>query len=210
MTAAEFSNGHNRDRIYRGLLQRNRVVGWLRIGVPLIGLAIFAVLAVQIVIANLAKDYGAAGIRLERDSVIIDKPTYSGVMANGTRYEVVADAAEKQIAGPDVLDLQNVRLNLVRNDGYRLVATAEHAFYDLLGATITIPGLMVVDDSDQTHALLRDNLVDWNAQTLVSKGDVDVHYPDGTVIEAVGLNFDGATSTWVFGPTVLTSGGDGS
>lgn len=208
MTSAGLTEIDTRERLYDRLMRRNKIVGLLRIAVPLMGVVLFGYLAAQIIVANLARDFGADGIRIERETVIIDKPTYAGVMTNGTRYQVVADSAEKQIVGEDVLDLSNVRLQLLRQDGYELIATAEHALYDLTASTVAIPGLMVVDDSNQTHALLRDNNIDWTTQTLVSRGDVDVHYPDGTRIEAIGLNYDGASNEWVFGPTVLTSGGD--
>ena len=52
---------------YRRLTRRNRIVDVLRIVVPLAGVAVFVGLALQIYVTNTARQYGIAGIRVDRD-----------------------------------------------------------------------------------------------------------------------------------------------
>ncbi|MEO7223173.1 MAG: hypothetical protein ABIY37_11930, partial [Devosia sp.] len=67
------------------ILTRNRVVDALRVVVPLLGLAAFLVLAGQIYIANLARQYGISGIRIDRGAVVVEAPKYSGTGGDGSR-----------------------------------------------------------------------------------------------------------------------------
>ena len=66
MHAQTLANPAVRAGLYKRLLRRNRVVGVLRVLVPVLGVAVLSLLVIQIVIANAARDFGVSGIRIER------------------------------------------------------------------------------------------------------------------------------------------------
>jgi len=207
MADASHSSAAYRDRIYRRLVRRNAVIDVLRVIVPAAGLVLFGILALQIYVGNIASEAGITGIRIERETLIIETPKYAGVMSTGTRYSVVAREARKPITGGDVVDLLDVSVEIVRPDGYVMRGSAALAHYDILAQTVLVPQLLSVNDSREVKALLHNSLIDWNAQTLRTEEDVVVDYPDGTRIEARSLFFDSVTTNWQFGPTVLTTPG---
>ena len=61
---------------------------------PGIGVAVFAVLAGAVVIANLAENFSIGRITLKDDRMVVETPSYSGVTGDGTSYSVTALSAE--------------------------------------------------------------------------------------------------------------------
>jgi lipopolysaccharide export system protein LptC len=117
MTAANLHHADNRVAMYKRLARRNALVALLRIGVPFFGVLLLLFLIIQIMIANVTEQYGVSGVILERDALVIETPSYSGTMANGTEYSVTADKATALLSNTSVLDLTNAVLELVRPGG---------------------------------------------------------------------------------------------
>lgn len=193
-----------REQIYSRLARRNRMVGWLRIAVPVFGLVILLALLVQIVLANMARDFGAGGIRIARDALIVDAPAYAGVMANGTQYRVVANSASTAIGDGDRIALDNAAIDLERPDGYTMHAEAAAAEFSLSRQTVTAPGVMTFTDSRDTWAQLRDSVMDWREQTLVARDNVHIVFKDGSVLTGAGLVYDAERQIWDFQLVKLT------
>ena len=190
--------GEHRERIYRAFDRRNRLIGWLRIGVPMLGVLVLGSLLVQIVIANMARDMGISGIRIARDALVIDSPEYSGVMANGTQYSIVADAASTALGGQEEIALDNAKLDLVRTDGYRLQARAKAAQFSLADQIVQVDDVMIVTDNHDMEAKLLNSTIDWTAQTLVAKDNVNVVFGDGSILTGSSLRYDAGAQTWDF------------
>lgn len=199
----------NRNARFIRLNRRNNFVAVLRIGVPGIGLLVAVFLIFQIVISNLANDFGISGLRVEQDQVVIDEPRYGGVTADGTKYNIVAQVARIDIIARDIINLQNATITIVQPDGYQMIAETEVAQLNLAEQFIFAPGLMVTQDSDQVAGQFNDSIIDWKAQTLVSKGAVKVEFKDGAIINAQSLVYDAPKRSWDFGPTIYNLGGDG-
>jgi len=193
-----------RARAYRRFARRNRLIGWLRIGVPMFGALVLAVLLAEIFIANMARDFGISGVRIARDELVIDTPEYSGVMANGTLYTVVAEAASTAIGGADVLKLQDPLLDLTRIDGYRMRASAKTARFSLDRQTVEVDDVLNVSDSSDMQAKLLNAIIDWRAQTLIAKDNVHVVFADGSILTGSALHYDAGTQIWDFDNVKLT------
>lgn len=206
MTADTLANPEVRAGLYRRLNRRNRVVGVLRIVVPLFGVALLGFLIAQIMIANALKDFGVTGISIERDRLLIETPEYEGVTENGTRYRVVARTASALLSKADVIELGEATLELDRPDGVSFSATAKRALYDLISQTVEIPDLAEVADSRQTEARLYNSFVDWSDQTIHARGGADITFADGTHLLAKTLVMNGASQTWdMTGVTLVTT-----
>lgn len=200
----------DREQIYRALGRRNGFIALLRIMVPLFGVAVLFVLLFQIIVANLASGLNISGVRIEKDTLVIDAPEYSGVMANGTRYKIVADAAAAAISGRDLVDLSNASVDLLRTDGYRMLAYATKAQFKIAEQKVDVADLMSVSDSHGMNAKLLNATIDWVAQTLVARDNVYVTFADGSVLTGASLVYDAGQEIWEFGSVklVVSNSGD--
>jgi hypothetical protein len=207
MSAETLADPAVRAGLHRRLGRRNRIIGVLRVLVPLAGLLLLAFLVAQIVIANIAKEYGVTGIRFERDRLLIDDPRYEGVTEGGTRYKVVARTASAQMANANVIELGDATLYIERPDGVSFTATAAHAFYDLVGQTVEVPDLAEVVDSRQTTARLQNTFVDWRVQTITARSGAVISFADGTKLTANSLVMYGDENRWDMTGVVLDTPG---
>lgn len=204
MRAQDILTSDRNAEVYNALSQRNRLIGWLRILVPLVGLLVLVALVVQIVIANLASGFQIEGVRLDKGALVIDAPEYSGIMANGTQYTIVAEAASAAIGNPDIVNLSHATLDLLRTDGYQMQARAENARFSLVEQTVYIEEMMQVDDSRGMQAQVRNSTIDWAAQTLTAKDNVYVTFTNGTILTGSSLVYNAGTGVWDFSFVKLT------
>ena len=101
MTTARAETSEQRLSIYRGLVARNRLISLLRLALPVAGLAAFGWFAVHILLASLGGAFSIGSISFSGGSVIVDTPSYSGIMANGNVYKVSAEAANTPVTDLD-------------------------------------------------------------------------------------------------------------
>jgi lipopolysaccharide export system protein LptC len=193
--------------LYQRLGRRNRLVGLLRFLVPLAGVLIFAFLVVQIVIANMARDYGVSGIHLDRNRLVIDTPRYQGVTEAGLRYSVVAETASAEVSNANIIELGTATLEVTRPDGVSFTARAKSARYDLIGGTVVVPGVAEVVDSRKTHAILHNAHADWGAQIITARDGADITFADGTRLLAKSLVMYGADNRWDMQGVILETPG---
>jgi lipopolysaccharide export system protein LptC len=187
-----------RTEILGAVLRRNRLVGLLRILVPALGLAAFLLLAGQIYVAGLARQYGVAGIRIDRGSMVVEAPQYAGSGSDGSRYLATAREARTPLGGGDVIDMNDATLELLQPDGTTYFATAKTAQLNTVAETIVAPGIVDVTGSDGLVGTLTD--ADMNSATdiLTSKGPVDLLLADGTTIVGADMVRDGKLQTFTF------------
>ena len=207
MHAETLANPAVRAGLYKRLMRRNRVVGVLRVLVPVLGAAVLGMLVIQIVIANTVQDFGVSGIRIERDRLLIETPRYEGVTESGMRYKVVAETASALIAEADIIELGNAKLDLVRPDGSSLAATAKTALYNLVAQTVEVEDVAYVQDSRDTRGTLYNTFVDWAVQTIDARDGADITFADGTSLVAGGLKFFMKDNRWDMSDVTLVTEG---
>lgn len=187
MAAGRADSFEQRADILGGLIVRNRVVGVLRFVVPGLGLAAFLLLGAQIYMGNLARQYGVAGIRIERGTVVVEAPQYAGTGGNGTRYLATAKEARTPLMGGHEIDMSDATLELLGADGVTYFTTAPTAHMDTRSETITAPGRIDVTGSDGLVGTMHDVDVNVNADRLTSKGAAHFVMADGTIIEGADM-----------------------
>jgi len=185
-------------RAYHALVRHNRLVGVLRILVPLLGLLVLAVLAVQIVLGNLAREFSMAGLSVQRDQLVLDAPRYAGVLSNGATYEVGAAAAQASIANLDLVQLSDIALRFTGPDGTVVTARAPQAQLDLDTQHLVIAGMLDIADTLGTTGSLTDIAINWPDQTMTVTGPLALSFADGTGMTAQGADYDIAQGRWSF------------
>lgn len=206
---AEGNISGTRARLYARLNRRNRVVALLRFAVPGAGIALAGFLIFQIILSNLADNFGLGGIRVDRDQLVLDTPSYSGIMSDGTTYEVVAKAARASIDATDVINLDIATIVTEQTDGYTMTANADFARLFLTDQQVIVEGLMVTRDSNGVDGRLNDSVIDWPTQKLTTNGEVRFDFEDGAAIEAQSLVYNAKRKVWDFRGVRYTVPGDG-
>jgi len=187
-----------RTAILGRLVARNRVVDALRIVVPALGVVAFLLLAGQIYVANLARQYGVSGIRIDRGDIVVEAPRYSGMGSGGSRYLVSAREARTPIEGSHMVDMTDAELELIQTSGITYFARSGTATMNTVEETVTAPGKVAVTGSDGLEGTLTDVFADSRKDIVTSNGKVDLLLPDGTTIEAATMVREGKTHLWTF------------
>lgn len=198
------ASAKDRAAIYERLATRNRVVGLLRLGVPLLGLVILLTLLVQIYISSLGDRFSIGRIAVSSDNISVDAPQYSGILSNGTTYSVSAANARAAPSATNLITLADADLTMVKVDGVTINVKAEGALLDTTGQTVTIKDIAYVEDSTGTSGIVVNSVFDYAAQTLVGQGPVSIAYADGTTLDGEGLLYDLPTANWTFGKASVT------
>lgn len=185
-------------------MRRNRLIGMLRIGVPVFGIAVLGVLVAEIIVANMARGISAGGIRISREAVVIDTPEYVGVMANGTRYRISAAAAASAFEDPERVELTSAQVDLMRPDGSSARIAAANAVFSMASQTVDIAGETAISDSRGMEATLSNSSIDWPAQMLFTEDRVEVRFTDGSMLSATSLRYDAGRGIWDFRLVKLT------
>lgn len=184
--------------IYKRLQTRNRVVSLLRIGVPLAGLAILAILLSQIYISSLGDNFSIGQLSVTPDNISVEAPEYSGILANGTTYRVSAAIAKASPNQTNLIALADAGLSMTKADGTMIDVNAASAVLDTTAETVTIKDIAYVEDSTGTSGIVVDSVFDYANQNLVGQGPVALQYADGTTLDAQGLVYDLTQANWTF------------
>ncbi len=200
---ARADTAEQRARIFAGLTARNRLVAILRIGVPALGVLVFLILAAQIFLASLERQFGIGSIAVNGTTVSVDTPTYAGALADGTTYKVSATGAEADLTAMDVIKLKNASILLVKPNGVTMTAKAESAALQTTDQLIEIPTQASVADSTGTTGLLSGSVFNWPHQTLTTSGRVHFDLSNGTALDADKMTYDAKARLWGFSGVTL-------
>lgn len=187
-----------RAEILGSIVTRNRIVMAMRVVVPAIGVFAFAALVGQIYLANLARQYGVSGIRVDRGTVVVETPQYTGTSESGARYIVSAREARSPLNRSNEIDMIDVTLELLQTSGYSYFAAAKEATMDTQTERVVAPGIVEVTGSDGLQGTLTDVVTETNDERLISNGPVDLLLADGTTIVAETMVHEGKEQTWTF------------
>jgi hypothetical protein len=204
MAFARTETFDQRARILGRMLRRNRLVALLRVAVPALGVAAFLLLAGQIWLANITRQYGVSGIRVDRGNLVVETPRYAGTGADGARYLVKAREARSPLGGTRQIVLTDATLDYARPGRTTFHVAAASATLDTGAQRVDIPGIARIRADDGLHGTLSAVEADIGGEVTTAKGPVNLTFPDGTTLTAASMHFDGRTQTWTFARSTLT------
>ena len=189
---------------YRALEQRNRIVGVLRLLVPVMGLLILASLLIQMLVASLGNEFTIGRVSIERNKLTVETPSYQGLLADGGSYDVTARSAESMIDKPTNMTLKGARLVITRSAGTEVIAEAAEAELETELQQVSAPGVTRVTDSAGLTAEIVGLHVDILAQRATG-GKTRIAYKTGETLEAEAMTYDARSAQWGFTGAVLTA-----
>jgi len=195
---ASAQNAEQRTRIYEGLEQRNRLVAILRIGLPVLGALVLAGLLLQIFVASLLDEFGISNIRIDRDNLVVETPSYSSMAADGTMYAMASEDARAALGDTDLLHLTKAQLMVTKPNASWMQALAEQADMRLSSQLFYVPGAMAIADSRGTRGTVTGVHADMSKETLISDGPARITYYNGTTLDAASMTYDGKRQLWQF------------
>jgi lipopolysaccharide export system protein LptC len=198
MAIARTDTYDQRAQILGGLIARNRVVAVLRIVVPLIGIGAFLVLAGQIYLSNLMRQYGVSGIRIDRGNVVVEAPRYSGTGTDGSHYLLTATEARTPIGKAEEIAMSNASLEYGKAGGGMFFATAAEANMNTASQVAIVTGITSVTSNDGLEGTLIGLEADMGAEIIQAHGPVDLTLGDGTTITGSSMIHDGKSNIWTF------------
>lgn len=204
MAIALTDSAAKRRRIYGQFTRRNRMVSLLRILVPGAGVAVFAVLAGAVVIANFAENFSIGRVRLQDDRMVVDTPSYTGVTSDGTNYRVAALSAEASLTATDAVSLNGATVVIDSADGTQTTAEAARADLQITAQTVRVEGKTDISNSAGMTGSVTGMDLDFGKQLVTASGAVTFQFPGGQRLDATGMSYDGTTRTWSFSRATLT------
>lgn len=200
---ASAQDARQRHRIYDGLMQRNRMVALLRIGLPVLGVLVLVGLLAQILIASLLDQFGISNISIDRDNLVVETPSYSSMTADGTQYAVSSEGARASLGDTDLLHLTEARLTVTKPGGAWMKASAAEAEMRLSAQSVYVPDAMQIGDSRGTDGTIIGVHADLVSESMVSDGAAKIRYHNGTTLDAESMAYDGKRQLWQFNRVTL-------
>jgi lipopolysaccharide export system protein LptC len=189
--SGNFSTPHSRDhygrdnqRAFRAAIRHSRFVRVLRVAIPACIIAAGAAFGAyhwldpMRVLAKLP--VGTDGVVISGSKIIMRQPRLSGYTKDERPYTVTARSAAKDLAKPDMLELEDIRTGIAMPGGGNVEVTARQGLYDGKAETIQLQNDVIVR-SPEYEVRLREALVNVRAGSVVSEQPVEVKMLQGTI-----------------------------
>jgi len=183
---SDFLTGGRRDktRAIRAAMRHSRFVRFTRVALPLVVVAAVAAVGVYRWLdpmQALSKlPVGADGVVLSGTKIVMQQPRLNGFTKDERPYTMTARTAAKDLANPDMLELQDVHATMVMPDRRNAVVTARDGLYNAKAETMRLQHNVVVT-TPEYQVLLNDALMHTKAGRVVSEEPVVVNMLQGTI-----------------------------
>lgn len=193
-----------RERLHQALVRRNRLVGVLRLAVPVAGAIVLVVVLAGIVLDNLRAQFGFASIRIDRDNLVVDAPRVTATGDDGTLYAATARMAKARLGSTDLIDMTDAVFTMTPLSGAIFTAATPAAALQTTAQTLTVPGTLNVKSNDGMHGTLDGFFGDMLNWQIVAHGAVDLTFPAGMQVQSEGMTYDGNARLWSFTRATVT------
>jgi lipopolysaccharide export system protein LptC len=185
-TRAFVARGRTEDeRVYRAARRHSRRIRVLRIGIPVIVAASLAATLSAVwfnplrAITRIPADI--AGLVISGTKVTMQQPRLSGYTKDGHPYELNASTAAQDITKPHLVELRDVRADVLMQDKTKVNISALNGLYDTKEEMITLRDNVLLVSSTGYEGRLSEAVVDVRKGLIVSEKPVEVKMLNGTL-----------------------------
>ena len=193
-----------RERLYKGLMRRNRIVDVLRWLVPALGAAVLAFVIGAMVLDTLAHRFGFASISVDRDNLVLETPMLTATGADGTLFALRARTAKVSMAASDFVNMQDAAFTMTPANGAEMRAEAAEGRLQTNDQLVDVPGVMHVSSSDGIVGTLEGVFADLMNWTMAASGPVNLSMSDGSTLVSNGMTYDRTTGLYTFKDVTVT------
>lgn len=189
------------DREFARARRHSRLVSVLKVGLPLVAIAIIAAgIATTWLARSLPENVSVAGASIEDGRVVMEDPRMSGSDSSDRPYSMIAKRAIQSL-GSDGIDLEEVRANVAVSDDATADIVATRGHYDNAAQTLRLYDDIAVETTDGMSITMREARIDLAAGSMDSEGAVRIEMPSQT-IEAGSLAVANGGKRLTFGNRV--------
>jgi lipopolysaccharide export system protein LptC len=198
MSSTTLHSATERAAVFTQLARRHTLVRALRIAVPLVGIGVLAALVVQVYLGTLPGGVNIGGVRLDRDRLVVDRPTMTGALSDGGRYEVVAQTASTALADTSRIELTALDGILEFSGGTSARAHAASGMLDFSARELRTGEVIELETSDGISGRLTGGAFDMPHQVFSTGGGVRFAFPGGSTLAADSMAYDAPRGVWRF------------
>lgn len=170
-------------RAFRAARRHSRAVRVLRVALP--AAVAFGVLAVTLVtylnplrmVSGLPVDVG--NLVVSGSKVTMEQPRLAGFTRDARAYQLNAEAAQQDLAKPDLIELHNIRATVQMQDKSTLRMTARRGLYNSKSETLDLKDQINLTSSGGYRAELSEAKVDIGQGHVVSEHPVELDMLQG-------------------------------
>jgi lipopolysaccharide export system protein LptC len=171
-------------RAFRAAMRHSRLVRITRVGLPVLIVLCTAALGAwrwvdpMRVLTKLP--ISTEGVLVSGTKIVMRQPRLTGYTKDERPYTVTAHTAAKDLANPDVLELEQIHATITMQDGRNVELTATEGVYNDKTDTLRLDKSVVVSSADY-QIKLREAVANIKAGSVVSEQPVEVKMLQGTV-----------------------------
>lgn len=200
ITVHSIDNGDRRLRAsaYRAARRHSRVVGAMKIGLPVLGLALAAVAVTPTLMPKIElPGFSIKSIDLSDGKLTMEQPRLTGFTKEVHAYEVKAHKAQQDVTDPRVISLDRIdaKVQFGATDWADLDAT--YGIFDSESETLTLERGITVKTTSGYEAFLDAAQIDLKGGQLESDRPVELRQGNSTV-KAQGLEIRDKGKTLLF------------
>ncbi|MBK1623239.1 LPS export ABC transporter periplasmic protein LptC [Afifella marina] len=177
-----------RDKAFRKAKRHSAFVRFLRVLLPVGGVAGIAVLAL---IGQFSSDeqfdLSIAKTTIAKNAIIMDNPKLTGFDRYDREFRLEADRAIQKFTSPDAVTLENITAHINSPGRGPVAIDAVTADFDNAKGDLQMGGNIVVDSADGYGLTLTGAQIDTKSGTLKSDNPVSITYQDS---ETTGNSID--------------------
>ena len=159
------------------------VVRWLKIGLPILALALLSALFLWPRETGFkgGLSYSTTDLIALGEGMTVSNPRFTGATEAGEPFEVRADSATPDGPDPTEVALDAVSARISQNDGREVALTAAEGALRPKDNTISLQGQVEIATSDGYVVETERVEADMRARTLVAPGEVRAEGPRGSI-----------------------------
>jgi lipopolysaccharide export system protein LptC len=181
--------------MFRAATRHSRLVRVLRIGLPIAGVAVLAVLAFMAWLdpMRLLNDLpiGLRDVVISGTKIKMEQPRLSGFTRDSRPYELAAQSAAQDITKPNLVELSELRAKIEMTDKSVVELSATDGLFDTKAEVLKLDKNILVKSSSGYEGRLIQAVINTRTGSIVSEKPVAVKMLQ-TTINANGLEIEHA------------------
>lgn len=172
--------GHPPTKAQRKARRHSRMVKFLRVLLPLIGVGILVGMIAIITVFNYLSNLGIGNISLSSDGLVMHNPELSG--HDGDRsYKVTAVQAVQRLSDPRIIDLETIHANIVLSKDQSAQITALRGTYNNGKDTLSLYDGLQLEWSEGYTVDLSDVQIDLKTGAMKTSDPITIRSDKGNI-----------------------------
>lgn len=171
------------DEVYGAARRHSGLVRWLKIVLPALAIAsvVAFVLAIKVVTSDIGELFTLAGVAMDTESLVMEKPHLSGFKGTEHSYEVHAERAVQDLANPKIVRLEEIAAEFGLSSDVKVSLGATGGVFDGDDETLALQDGITVSSNNGYAAKLESATINFGDGSLRSEMPVEISATEGLI-----------------------------